>query len=81
MSETINDDRRGGLREVPARLCRLIWRTASPKWSFNEATFERSAAAQDNPAPAAFAQAIMDVDRYSHTSHNPGGIHEHHRNP
>jgi hypothetical protein len=22
-------------------------------------------------APAAFAQAIMDVDRYSHTSHNP----------
>jgi hypothetical protein len=32
-------------------------------------------------APAAFAQAIMDVDRYSQTSHNPGGTHEHHRNP
>jgi hypothetical protein len=31
-------------------------------------------------APAAFAQAIMDVDRYSHSSHNPGGIHEQHRN-
>ncbi|MEV4500085.1 alpha/beta hydrolase [Micromonospora arborensis] len=28
---------------------RLIWRTASPKWSFDDATFERSAAAFDNP--------------------------------
>jgi hypothetical protein len=32
-------------------------------------------------APAAFAQAIKDVDRYSQTSHNPGGSHEHHCNP
>jgi hypothetical protein len=22
-----------------------------------------------------------DVDRYSHSSHNPGGSHDHHRNP
>jgi pimeloyl-ACP methyl ester carboxylesterase len=28
---------------------RLIWRTASPQWRFDEATFERSAAAFDNP--------------------------------
>ncbi|HJV41671.1 alpha/beta hydrolase, partial [Caulobacter sp.] len=28
---------------------RLIWRLASPKWSFDDATFERSAAALDNP--------------------------------
>ena len=28
---------------------RLIWRTASPEWAFDEATFERSAAALDNP--------------------------------
>ncbi|PYC68125.1 alpha/beta hydrolase [Micromonospora arborensis] len=28
---------------------RLIWQTASPKWSFDDATFERSAAAFDNP--------------------------------
>jgi pimeloyl-ACP methyl ester carboxylesterase len=28
---------------------RLIWRTASPQWRFDEATFERSAAALDNP--------------------------------
>jgi pimeloyl-ACP methyl ester carboxylesterase len=28
---------------------RLIWRLASPKWDFDDATFERSAAAFDNP--------------------------------
>jgi pimeloyl-ACP methyl ester carboxylesterase len=28
---------------------RLIWRTASPKWDFDEATFDRSAASLDNP--------------------------------
>lgn len=28
---------------------RLIWRTASPRWSFDDATFEPSAAALDNP--------------------------------
>jgi pimeloyl-ACP methyl ester carboxylesterase len=28
---------------------RLIWQTASPKWKFDDATFERSAAAFDNP--------------------------------
>jgi pimeloyl-ACP methyl ester carboxylesterase len=28
---------------------RLIWRTASPQWRFDEATFERSVAAFDNP--------------------------------
>jgi pimeloyl-ACP methyl ester carboxylesterase len=28
---------------------RLIWQIASPKWNFDDATFERSAAALDNP--------------------------------
>jgi pimeloyl-ACP methyl ester carboxylesterase len=28
---------------------KLIWRTASPRWEFDEATFERSAASFDNP--------------------------------
>ena len=28
---------------------RLIWQTASPKWNFDDATFERTAAAFDNP--------------------------------
>ena len=28
---------------------KLIWRTASPKWGFDDATFDRSAASLDNP--------------------------------
>lgn len=32
---------------------RLIWQTASPRWSFDDATFERSAAAFANPDHAA----------------------------
>jgi pimeloyl-ACP methyl ester carboxylesterase len=28
---------------------KLIWRTASPKWAFDDVTFDRSAAAFDNP--------------------------------
>jgi pimeloyl-ACP methyl ester carboxylesterase len=28
---------------------KLIWRTASPEWNFDDATFDRSAAAFDNP--------------------------------
>jgi pimeloyl-ACP methyl ester carboxylesterase len=28
---------------------KLIWRTASPKWAFDDATFDRSTAAFDNP--------------------------------
>ena len=28
---------------------KLIWRTASPQWNFDDATFERSAASFDNP--------------------------------
>ncbi len=28
---------------------KLIWQTASPKWAFDDATFERSAQALDNP--------------------------------
>ena len=34
---------------------RLIWRTASPKWNFDDATFDRSAASFDNPDHVAIA--------------------------
>jgi pimeloyl-ACP methyl ester carboxylesterase len=34
---------------------RLIWRTASPEWNFDDATFDRSAAALDNPDHVAIA--------------------------
>jgi pimeloyl-ACP methyl ester carboxylesterase len=33
----------------------LIWRTASPKWNFDDATFDRSAASFDNPDHVAIA--------------------------
>ena len=41
--------RPGRLREIQAEFAALIWRTASPRWQFDEATFERSAKAFDNP--------------------------------
>ena len=40
---------RAGYDKYRRDFARLIWRLASPKWSFDEATFERSAAALDNP--------------------------------
>ncbi len=38
-----------GLHENRDALCRLLWRLWSPTWQFDEATFQRSAAAFDNP--------------------------------
>jgi pimeloyl-ACP methyl ester carboxylesterase len=40
---------RAGYEKYLHEFARLIWQTASPKWGFDEATFERSAAALDNP--------------------------------
>jgi len=40
---------RNGLRHDRRAVCRLLWRTWSPTWTFDDATFERSAAAFDNP--------------------------------
>ena len=40
---------RAGYEKYRRDFARLIWRTTSPKWSFDEATFERSAASFDNP--------------------------------
>jgi pimeloyl-ACP methyl ester carboxylesterase len=40
---------RAGYSEHRREFNRLIWRTASPKWSFDDATFERTAQAFDNP--------------------------------
>lgn len=38
-----------GYRKYTHDFARLIWELASPKWAFDEATFNRSAAAFDNP--------------------------------
>ena len=40
---------RAGLAQDRRALCRLLWQQWSPTWAFDDATFERSAAALDNP--------------------------------
>jgi pimeloyl-ACP methyl ester carboxylesterase len=43
------DRGRAGYDTHRREFARLIWRLASPKWNFDDATFERSAASLDNP--------------------------------
>jgi len=38
-----------GYDKYRRQFAKLIWHTASPKWQFDDATFDRSAAAFDNP--------------------------------
>jgi pimeloyl-ACP methyl ester carboxylesterase len=40
---------RAGYDKYRRDFAKLIWQLASPKWSFDDATFERSAASFDNP--------------------------------
>lgn len=40
---------RAGLEQDRRALCRLLWSLWSPTWTFDDATFERSAAAFDHP--------------------------------
>jgi pimeloyl-ACP methyl ester carboxylesterase len=40
---------RAGYAQNRKDFARLIWQLASPKWAFSDATFDRSAAAFDNP--------------------------------
>src|SRR5262249_26238659 len=40
---------RAGYEANRNEFAKLIWQTASPKWAFDDATFERSAAAFQNP--------------------------------
>jgi pimeloyl-ACP methyl ester carboxylesterase len=46
---------RTGYEKYRRDFAKLIWQLASPKWNFDEATFERSAAALDNPDQVAIA--------------------------
>jgi pimeloyl-ACP methyl ester carboxylesterase len=43
------DRGRAGYDTYRRDFARLIWQTASPKWRFDEATFDRTAKALDNP--------------------------------
>jgi pimeloyl-ACP methyl ester carboxylesterase len=40
---------RAGYEKYRREFAKLIWRTASPKWEFDDATFARTAASFDNP--------------------------------
>jgi pimeloyl-ACP methyl ester carboxylesterase len=40
---------RAGYQKYRKEFSKLIWQTASPKWRFEDATFDRTAAAFDNP--------------------------------
>jgi pimeloyl-ACP methyl ester carboxylesterase len=40
---------RAGLAQDRRAFCRLLWRLWSPTWAFDDATYERSAAAFDHP--------------------------------
>jgi pimeloyl-ACP methyl ester carboxylesterase len=40
---------RAGYQKYTREFSKLIWQIASPRWSFDDATFERSATAFDNP--------------------------------
>ena len=40
---------RAGYEQHRREFAKLIWRTASPKWAFDDATFERTAASFENP--------------------------------
>jgi len=44
---------RAGYDKYQREFAKLIWRTASPEWDFDDATFERSAESLDNPDHAA----------------------------
>jgi pimeloyl-ACP methyl ester carboxylesterase len=46
---------RAGYEKYRREFANLIWRTASPKWNFDDATFERSAESFDNPDHVAIA--------------------------
>ena len=68
---------RAGLAKDRRGICKLLWKLWSPTWAFDEATFERSAAAFDNPdfvevviqsyrhryALAAGDPALLDIER------------------
>jgi pimeloyl-ACP methyl ester carboxylesterase len=43
------DRGRDGYEQHTREFARLIWQTASPRWGFDDATFDRTAASFDNP--------------------------------
>jgi pimeloyl-ACP methyl ester carboxylesterase len=54
---------RVGLEQNRREICRLLWRDWSPGWRFDEATFERTAVAFDNPD---FVPVVIHSYRHRH---------------
>ncbi|RST55607.1 alpha/beta fold hydrolase [Variovorax sp. MHTC-1] len=54
---------RTGLTQNRRALCKLLWRMWSPIWQFDDATYERSAAAFDNPD---FVDIVIHSYRHRH---------------
>jgi len=54
---------RAGLTQNRRALCKLLWQLWSPTWRFDEATFERSAVAFDNPD---FVDVVIHSYRHRH---------------
>ena len=52
-----------GLETNRREICRLLWRDWSPGWRFDDATFERTAAAFDNPD---FVPVVIHSYRHRH---------------
>jgi len=52
---------RAGLTENRRQLCRLLWSLWSPTWHFDDATYERTAAAFDNPD---FVEVVLHSYRH-----------------
>ena len=59
---------RAGVETNRRELCRLLWRLWSPHWSFDDATFDRSAASFDNPDFVA-----VTIHSYRHRYGNVAG--------
>jgi pimeloyl-ACP methyl ester carboxylesterase len=59
---------RAGIEANRRELCRLLWRLWSPHWTFDDPTFERSAASFDNPDFVA-----VTIHSYRHRYGNAAG--------
>jgi pimeloyl-ACP methyl ester carboxylesterase len=61
---------RAGLTKDRRDICRLLWKLWSPEWTFDEATFERTASSFDNPD---FVDVVIQSyrHRYGYTKGDP----------
>ena len=62
---------RAGLTKNRRDICRLLWKLWSPEWQFDEATFEATAVAFDNPD---FVDVVIQSyrHRYAYAKGDPG---------